>query len=96
MRVPDIFDPSVPVALDNQAPGFEWMTEHWPVRATARHFTHYVHHMDVERASQPPIINVTVPGIPGHFTGTPGAGSVTYSPDPAVTGGFAVIPESLA
>lgn len=80
MRAPDSLDASVPVALDDHAPWFEWMTEAWPDRATARDCRSAVHRMDVERAAQPPVINVTVPGVPGHFTGTPG-GPVAYLPD---------------
>jgi hypothetical protein len=95
MPAPDPLDKAVPVALDDQAPWFEWMTEAWPVRATARRCRAAVHRMDVERAAQPPVFNVTVPGVPGHFTGTPG-GAVAYSPDPALTGGFAVVADSLA
>jgi hypothetical protein len=83
-------DTSVPVVPDDHAPWFEWMTEHWPVRATARSCREAVHRMDVARAAQPPVVNVTVPGVPGHFTGRMG-GPVAYSPDPAITGGFSVL-----
>ena len=87
--MPDPLDKAVPVALDDEAPWFDWMTETWSSRATARHCRSTVHRLDVERAAQPPRIYVTVPGVAGHFAGTPG-GPVAYSPDPALTGGFPV------
>jgi hypothetical protein len=104
----DPLDAAEAVALDDQAPWFDWMTEAWPDRATARHCLRYVHLRDVERAAQPPVIHVTVPGIPGHFTGTAGGSEVAYEPVPApeagglsciapeMTGGFAVVPDSPA
>jgi hypothetical protein len=94
MRDVDPFDKSVPVALDDRAPLFEDLGEIWPDRVTARQCLAAVHRMDVERAAQPPVVNVTVPGVPGHFTGQMG-GSVAYSPDPALTGGFTAL-DSLA
>lgn len=96
MRAPDPFDPAVPVVLDDQSPWFEWMTEQWPDRATAKTCRDYVHRMDVDRATQPPVINVTVPGVSGYFTGTMGSGTVAYAPDPALTGGFAASSDSLS
>jgi hypothetical protein len=81
MRGPGPLDKSVPVALNDQTPWFEWMTENWPDRATARHYRDYVHRQDVARAAQPPVIEVTVPGVPGHFTGTLGGNGVAYTPD---------------
>jgi hypothetical protein len=80
MRVPDSLDASVPAALDDRAPWFEWMAKTWPDRATAVGCHEAVHRLEVERAAQVPVINVTVPGVPGHFTGTPD-GPVAYSPD---------------
>jgi hypothetical protein len=94
MLAPDSLDKAVQVVLDDHAPWFDWMTETWPDRATARQSREAVHRMDVERAAQPPVINVTVPGVPGRFTGTPG-GAVAYVPDVALTGGFATVPDSL-
>jgi hypothetical protein len=94
----DYLDKSVPAALDDdfKAPWFDWLTEQWPERDTARGCLAAVHRMDVERAMQPPVVNVTVPGIPGHFTGTLGGGEVAYLPDPALTGAFTALPDSLA
>jgi hypothetical protein len=80
MPVPDPFAKAVPVALDDEAPWFKWMTENWPDRATVAACHDFVRRMDVARAAQPPVVNVTVGGIPGHFTGTP-SGPVAYSPD---------------
>lgn len=81
MLAPDPLDPAVPVALDDRAPEFEELAESWPGRATAQQCVAAVHRMDIDRAAQPPVINVTVPGVPGHFTGSPGS-AVAYSPDP--------------
>lgn len=81
MLAPDPLDKAVPVALDDQAPWFKWMTENWPDRATAGACRDIVHRMDVARAAQQPVINVTVPGV-GLFSGTAGGGEVAYSPNP--------------
>ncbi len=80
MSVPDPLNPATPTALDDRAPLFEWLAENSPDRATASHCREYVHRMDVLRAAQPPVVNVTVPGVPGHFTGTSGTGEVAYKP----------------
>jgi hypothetical protein len=80
MLAADPLDESVPVALDDRAPLFDDLAETWLDRATARLCRDAVHRMDVERAAQPPVVNVTVPGIPGHFTGQMG-GPVAYLPD---------------
>jgi hypothetical protein len=77
----DPFDLAESVALDDRAPWFEWLTEAWPDRETSRVYQQAVHRLDVQRAAQPPVVNVTVPGVPGHFTG-PMTGPVAYVPDP--------------
>jgi hypothetical protein len=82
MPEPDPLDTTVPVALDDRAPWFERLAENWSDRETASRCREHVHRMDVERAAQPPVINVTVPGVPGHFTGSPGTGEVAYAPGP--------------
>jgi hypothetical protein len=81
MPEPDYLDKSVPVALDDEfkVPWFDWLTGRWPDRDTASSCLQFVHRMDVDRAAQPPVINVTVPGVPGHFAGQPG-GPVSYLP----------------
>lgn len=80
MHAADPLDTSVPVALDDEAPWFKWMAKNWPDRGTVVGCHEAVNRMDVERASQLPVVNVTVPGIPGHFTGQAG-GPVAYLPD---------------
>jgi hypothetical protein len=69
---------------DSEAPSFdsyyEWMLANWPDRATAQHCLSAVHRFDLERAAQPPVVNVALAGVPGHFTGTAGNGDVTYVP----------------
>lgn len=81
MRAAHPLNTSAPVALDDRAPLFDDLLETWPDQATARHCREVVHRMDVQRAAQPPVVNVTVPGVPGHFTGQPG-GPVAYLPGP--------------
>jgi len=80
MPVPDPLDKTVPVALDDRAPWFKWMAERWPDRATVAHCHEAVLRLEVERAAVQPVINVTLEGVPGHFTGTP-TGPVAYLPD---------------
>jgi hypothetical protein len=80
MHAADPLDKAVPVALDDRAPWFEWAVENWPDRETARETERAVHRREIARAAQPPVVHVTVPGVPGHFTGRPG-GPVAYSPD---------------
>jgi hypothetical protein len=57
------------------------MTDNWPDRATAELLLDAVHRRDVDRAAQPVVVNVTVPGLPGRFTGALGSKTVAYSPD---------------
>jgi hypothetical protein len=81
MREADYLDATAPAAQDDRAPWFKWMTDNWPDRATAELVLDMVHRKDVDRAAQPVVVNVTVPGVPGHFTGTLGSEGVAYSPD---------------
>lgn len=81
MRAAHPLDTSASVALDARAPLFDDLMEAWPDPATVRHCREVVHWMDLQRAAQPPEIHVTVPGVPGHFTGQPG-GPVAYLPGP--------------
>lgn len=81
MRAAHPLDTAASVALDDRAPFFEDLAKKWPDRATVMLCLDAVHRMDIERAAQPPVVNVTVPGVPGHFTGQLG-GPVSYLPDP--------------
>jgi hypothetical protein len=71
---------------DSEAPSFgsyyDWMLANWPDRDTARLCLEAVHRFDLERAARQPVVNVTLAGVPGHFTGTAGQGDVSYVPEP--------------
>lgn len=86
---------ATPVVLDDRAPWFETMVERWPDRATAQHFLYAVHRREVARAGKPPVINVVMPGVPGHFTGTADGREAAYVPGPSLvlTGAFSVVPD---
>jgi hypothetical protein len=90
-------DTSVPWPPDDAAPAFDHVQDNWPDRVTARHCLNVVHRADIERAAVPPVVNVTVPGLLGHFTGEAGSGQVAYVPGPApeLTGSFTVVAEAL-
>jgi hypothetical protein len=75
----DPLSKSTPVLPDDMAPCFDDLVAGWLDWLTSRNICAVVHRMDVERAMQPPVIHVTVPGIPGHFTGVAGDPSVVYS-----------------
>jgi hypothetical protein len=76
----DILNPSTPVVLDPCAPEFDGMLNGWPDQDTARSALQAVHRMDLERASVPAVINVTVAGMPGRFSSVVGSGGVSYVP----------------
>jgi hypothetical protein len=74
---------------DSEAPSFdsyyEWMLAKWPDRDTARLCLEAVHRFALERAAQqPPVVNVTLAGVPGHFTGAAGRGDAAYVPESPV------------
>lgn len=77
--------------MDEAAPFFDDMVETWPDRDVARAYLAAVHRKDIERASVTPVIHVTVPGLPGLFSGAARERGITYAPE--MTGGFAVIGE---
>jgi hypothetical protein len=93
-------DVSVPVVLvDYRTPFFSSVCEHWPDGRSAKLYREEAHCRDIRQAAQPPVVNVSLPGVPGYFTGTAGQAVVAYvqGPAPEMTGGFAVIPpESLS
>jgi hypothetical protein len=76
-------DADAVVPLDWRTPLFAATVRHWPDKDAADRYRDDMHHRDIERAGQPPVVNVTVPGIPGHFTATAGQEKIAYSPDPA-------------
>lgn len=59
---------------------FDYMLRNWPDQDTARAVLDAVHRLAAERASGPPVVNVTLPGVPGHFTGIAGQGGAAYVP----------------
>jgi hypothetical protein len=62
---------------------FDGLVAHWPDRATVTAVVNALHKTEVEAASQPPVVNVTVPGMAGHFTKTAGEETAAWVPGPA-------------
>lgn len=57
---------------------FDWMLSRWPDRDTVRDVLDAVHRRS---AGPAPVVNVTLPGVPGHFTGAAGQGTAAYVPE---------------
>jgi hypothetical protein len=64
---------------------YDWLLDRWPDRDTVRSVLDAVHRLELareaERTALAPVVNVTLPGVPGHFTGTAGAGDAAYVPE---------------
>lgn len=75
-------DKDTVVPPDDRTPLFASVARHWPDQHIADSYREAMHRRDLERAALPPVVNVTVPGVPGHFTATGGQEAVAYSPDP--------------
>jgi hypothetical protein len=77
----DPLDTSAPWPLDDHSPGFYATLRDWPDRGHARLIRDAVLAVAEQRAAaQAPVVNVTLPGVPGHFTGVAGQGDVAYVP----------------
>lgn len=87
----DPLDRTTVVLVDVEAPWFDFMTKNWPDEETSRHVRNALLRLDIEHAAQPPVINVTVPGIYGHFTAVAGQDEVSWSAAPAPETGGAVV-----
>ena len=79
----DVLDSGTPVVRDYRTPFFSFMVEHWPDRETVVRQADLSQARDIERALQPPVINVHVDGVPGVFTKTAGAAEAAYVPEQA-------------
>jgi hypothetical protein len=75
---PDVLDTATPVVLDERAPEFDGLLDAWADRGTAHSTRQAVHRFELERAAVPPVINVTVAGVPGRFSNVVGTGDVSY------------------
>jgi hypothetical protein len=64
----------------SDTPFFDWLLENWPDQDAAGIIRNRAHAREVGRAAQPPVVNVALAGVPGHFTGTAGQGEVAYVP----------------
>lgn len=74
MNRPCELDPETVVPADEEsAPYFDWVAEHWPDARAAVQIMSRQHEFDMERAAQPPVVNVTVvdgegvPAFDGHI-----------------------------
>lgn len=78
----DALESETVLAPDARAPFFDWMSENWPDAKTVREYVESAHRRELERASQPPVVNVVVAGSPGHYTFDSGSGEAGWSPGP--------------
>jgi hypothetical protein len=80
----DALDPAVPVVCTADAPQFAKLLGEWPDQRTAFDCVQALHRRDLDRASLPPVINVTVAGIPGQFSHVAGTDEVAYTQNVAL------------
>jgi hypothetical protein len=78
----DPLSESAPVPADSGTPIFDGLLEGWLNREGERAIRAAMHRLDLERAGQPPVIQITFPGVAGTFTGIAGSPDVTYSAAP--------------
>jgi hypothetical protein len=76
-------DRATVVPSDMRTPWFDHVARKWPDGAAADRLRGEMHRRDLEAAARPPVVHVTVPGLPGHFTATAGQEGFAYSPDPS-------------
>lgn len=74
----DPLDPRTAVPLDPSSPVLDGLLgDHLP---GAREILDGVRYRELERAAaRPPVVNVTVTGVPGQFSFVPGSGRVAWS-----------------
>lgn len=75
---PDVLDPSNPVACEERAPWFDQLVRDWEDKSTSLDVVQALHRFDLARAAQPPVVNVTVAGMPGFFSHVTGTEEVAY------------------
>lgn len=76
-------DDEAVVIPDARTPFYDDLTERWPDSRTVRDYESGAHRRALELASQKPVINVTVAGVPGHLSADTGTGEIVYSPEPS-------------
>jgi hypothetical protein len=86
----DPLDKDTVVVTGMSAAEFDNLVRSWPDRQTAQDVADAVHERELARAAQPPVINVTMPGAPGHLSMVPGGSSVSWSPGDAPAAGSAI------
>lgn len=69
--------------IDPRTPFYDQMSAAWPDHATIREYEAAAHRRELEAAAQPPVINVTVTGLPGHYAADTGTGEIAYVPGAA-------------
>jgi hypothetical protein len=84
----DAFDSETVTALDDWTPFFDQLSGAWTeaggsAASTVADYLAGAHRRELEAASQKPVVNVTVEGVPGHVSADTGTGEMTYSPEPA-------------
>lgn len=75
---PDVLDPSTPIACDARSPWLDKLIHDWADKDTSLDVIQALHRLDLVRAAQPPVVNVTVTGVPGYFSHVAGTGDVSY------------------
>jgi hypothetical protein len=60
-----VLDPGTAIVADCEPDQFRRLTREWPDRAAAEGLVEDMHQLDLERAAQPPVIEVTVTTPPG-------------------------------
>jgi hypothetical protein len=79
---PDPLTKGTPVELDLRVQVLAEVAAAWPDQVTLAQLSDALYRFDLERASRmgPPVVNVTVDGVPGKFSTMAGTGLVTYRP----------------
>jgi len=82
---PDVLDPSIPIACDARSPWLDRLIHDWEDKDTSLDVIQALYRFDLVRAAQPPVVNVTVTGVPGYFSHVAGTGDISYKPEEPVT-----------
>lgn len=72
----------IPV-IDPRTPFYDLVSGEWPDHVTIREYETGAHRRQMEEAARPPVINVTVAGLPGHLSADTGTGEIAYVTGPA-------------
>jgi hypothetical protein len=77
-------------APEERLPLFDALLDEWAGKDTVQYFRDAAFREMVRQAVRPPVFNVTVAGVPGHFTVTLGEETAAYSPGPPTAPSSAV------